>query len=121
MASCPAETKQYRQCLKDARVSGRKNACTYLAETLEACREKWRNENQIRHQFDGTRVLPNSKCQPLNAQMQHCFQWKKGDQSICQESIQALQDCMKSEKGVVVAPAGSDTIWSDYKGPKPKK
>jgi hypothetical protein len=114
MAPCKDEAQVYRQCLKDARSSGRK--CTHLAKTLEACREKWRNDNQIQHEFDGTRILPNLKCKPINEKVQHCLKWKRGDQSKCQESIGDLKACMAAEEGVVAPPTEGDKIWSDYKG-----
>jgi hypothetical protein len=113
MASCKDEAQAYRVCLKDARSSGRK--CT---KTLEVCREKWRNDNQIQHEFDGTRILPNLKCKPINKKVQQCLKWKKGDQSQCQEPIGALKACMAAEKGVVAPPTEGDKIWSDYKGSK---
>jgi hypothetical protein len=113
MASCKADTQAYRKCLKDSRSGGGK--CTYLAQTLEACREKWRRENQVEHQFDGTRILPNEKCRPLNKKVQHCLKWKEGDESQCQSEIQALKSCMSQEKGVPAQPTAGDKIWSDYK------
>jgi hypothetical protein len=116
MASCKPETQAYRNCLKDSRSSGRK--CTHSAQTLEACREKWRKENHVKHEFDGTRILLNHKCQPLNKKVQHCLKWKKGDQSQCQEPILALKKCMATEKGILAAPTEGDKIWSDFKGQK---
>lgn len=91
MAYCKQETQAYRDCLKESRSSGRK--CTHSAQTLEACREKWRKENQVEHEFDGTRVLLDHECQPLNKTVQHCLKWKEGDQSQCQEPILALKKC----------------------------
>lgn len=118
MASCKADTQAYRQCLKDSRNSGGGKKCTHLATKLEACREKWRRENDVQHEFDGTRVLPNSKCLPLNQQVQRCLKWKQGDESQCQTEIQGLKDCMSKEKGRVAAPTAGDKLWADYKGPK---
>ena len=116
MASCRDETKAYRQCLNDARNSGAgSKACTRLAKTLEACRQKWRKENQVEHSFDGTRVLPNQKCRSLNFQMQRCLKWKQADESQCQEEIAALKACMAKEEGILAAPTEGDKIWSDYK------
>ena len=115
-ASCKSETVAYRNCLKDSRSSGRK--CTHLAKTLEACREKWRAANNVEHQFDGTRILPNHKCQPMNKKVQACLKWKKGDESQCRTEIQNLKTCMDTEKGILAAPTEGDKIWSDYKGPK---
>mmetsp|Transcript_9199 Transcript_9199/g.21944 ORF Transcript_9199/g.21944 Transcript_9199/m.21944 type:complete len:119 (+) Transcript_9199:57-413(+) len=115
-ASCKSETTIYRNCLKDSRSSGRK--CTSQAKTLEACREKWRKQNNVEHKFDGTRILPNHKCQPLNKKVQHCLKWKKGDESQCQTEIKDLKNCMATEKGVLAAPTAGDKIWSDYKGEK---
>jgi hypothetical protein len=117
MASCKADTQAYRKCLKDSRNSGG-GRCTHLAETLEACREKWRRENDVQHQFDGTRNLPNAKCLPLNQKVQHCLKWKQGDESQCQMEIRSLKDCMGREKGRVAPPTDGDKIWSDYRGPK---
>jgi hypothetical protein len=108
------ESQAYRVCLKEARASGRNN-CTRIAKTLEACRERWRKDNQVQLEFDGTRILPNSKCNPINAEVQRCLKWKKGDQSQCQEPIGALKACMAAEKGVVAPPTEGDKIWSDYK------
>lgn len=117
MASCKAESQAYRKCLKEARSTGRK--CTNLAVALENCREKWRQEHHIDQVvFDGTRVLPNPKCKPLNAKVQTCVKLHKGDQTHCQDDIQALQVCMEQEQGVVAKPTASDKLWSDYKGPK---
>ena len=120
MASCRDETKAYRQCLKDARNSGGSSskACTRLAKTLEACREKWRQKHNLEHSFDGTRVLPNPRCQSLNYKMQTCLKWKEADESQCRSEIDALQACMRHEKGVVAAPTEGDKIWSDYKKQK---
>ena len=118
MASCKADTEAYRKCLKDSRNSGGAQKCTHLAKILEACREKWRRENDVQLQFDGTRVLPNSKCLPLNHKVQHCLKWKQGDESQCQPEIQGLKGCISSEKGHVAAPTAGDKLWSDYKGPK---
>ena len=118
MASCKADTEAYRKCLKDSRNSGGAQKCTHLAKILEACREKWRRENDVQLQFDGTRVLPNSKCLPLNHKVQHCLKWKQGDESQCQPEIQGLKGCISSEQGHVAAPTAGDKLWSDYKGPK---
>lgn len=118
MASCKADTEAYRKCLKDSRNSGGGQKCTHIAKTLEACREKWRQANDVHHQFDGTRILPNSKCIPLNLKVQHCLKWKQGDESKCQLEIHALKQCMGREDGQVAAPTAGDKIWSDYKGPK---
>jgi hypothetical protein len=120
-SSCKAETQAYRKCLKDSRDSGGGGTkkCKPLALTMEQCREKWRQENDIEQvQFDGTRILPNHKCRPLNAKVQHCLKWKRGDESQCQIDIRNLNTCMQNEKGVVVAPTEGDKVWSDYKGPK---
>ena len=87
----------------------------HLAKSLEACREKWRKENQVDHSFDGSRVLPNQKCKSLNFQMQRCLKWKQADESQCQSEIKALKACMQQEEGVVAAPTEGDKIWSDYK------
>ena len=116
MASCRSESQSYRNCLKEARVTGKK--CTRLAQTLEACREKWRAANQIEHSFDGTRVLPNPKCKGLNIKVQSCIKIHKGDQSNCSEQIASLDSCMKKEPGIVAAPTEGDKVWSDYKGNK---
>eukprot|EP00977_Amphora_coffeiformis_P004479 scaffold965_cov158-Amphora_coffeaeformis.AAC.3 len=117
MASCRDETKAYRQCLKDARHSGggaSAKACVRLAQTLEACRQAWRQENQVEHSFDGTRVLPNTKCQSLNFKMQKCLKWKKADELQCRDEISALKACMQQEEGILAAPTEGDKIWSDY-------
>jgi len=118
MASCRPESQAYRTCLKDARSGGGK--CTYLAQTLEACRAKVRaSQNQATHEFDGTRTLPSATCKPLNQKVQHCLKWKKGDASQCQDAMAELQSCLASEQGTVTAPpTEGDKIWSDYKGPK---
>lgn len=123
MASCKADTLAYRQCLKDSRTSsgGNTGKCTYLAQALEACREKWRQQNNVQHEFDGTRILPNEKCRPLNQSVQHCLKWKKGDESQCQTEIQGLKECLRQEKGVLAQPTEGDKIWSDYKQPTAKK
>ena len=116
MASCKSETQAYRQCLKDARSSGGgTKKCHSLAQTLEACREKWRAANDVKHEFDGTRILPNHKCQPLNAKMQQCLKWKQSDQSQCQPEIGALKTCMQQTEGILAAPTQGDKVWSDYK------
>jgi len=114
MASCRNETRKYRDCLREQRSGGRK--CTYLAEKLEACRIKWREENKIVLEYDGTRILPNRVCRPLNETVQHCIKRWKGDQTKCGEPIEALKACMAAEKGVVAAPTAGDKIWSDFKG-----
>mmetsp|Transcript_35626 Transcript_35626/g.86217 ORF Transcript_35626/g.86217 Transcript_35626/m.86217 type:complete len:122 (-) Transcript_35626:178-543(-) len=120
MASCRAETQAYRQCLKDAHASGCSNGasrCSSKAKTLESCRAKYRQENKISEtKIDGTRVLPNQKCRPLNKKVQHCLKWKKGDESQCQTEITSLKQCMAEERGVVAAPTAGDKLWSDYKG-----
>ena len=120
MASCKDETKAYRQCLKDSHTSGCKSSskCKKLAVAVEACREKWRKANGVVHQFDGTRILPNHKCKPLNTKVQHCLKWKKGDESKCQDEIKTLKVCMANEKGILAAPTEGDKVWSDYKGSK---
>ena len=116
MASCQSETKKYRQCLKDSHSSGCKGTiCRRLAEDLEVCREKWRAENSVKHEFDGRRILPNKKCKLLNAEVQKCMKWKKSDESKCQKPIQALKVCMETEEGILAAPTEGDKIWSDYK------
>ena len=116
MASCKTETQTYRKCLKDSHTSGwGKGRCNKLAQTLEQCRQKWRSDNNVELEFDGTRILPNHKCKPLNSKVQHCLKWKKGDQSQCQDDIQKLNRCMKKEEGSVAAPTAGDKVWSDYK------
>ena len=120
MASCKADTLAYRNCLKDSRSSGSggggSKKCTPLAQTLEACREKWRQENQIEHQFDGTRILLHPTCQPLNQTVQQCLKWKNADESQCQFEIQTLKTCMKDhQQGILAPPTAGDKIWSDYK------
>lgn len=117
MASCQSETKKYRQCLKDAHSSGCSGSkkCKSIAIELESCREKWRTENSVKHEFDGRRILPNKKCKLLNAEVQKCMKWKKSDESQCQEPIKALRVCMEREEGIIAAPTEGDKIWSDYK------
>lgn len=119
MASCQSQTKAYRQCLKDAHSSGGKGSkCQRLGKDLEACREKWRKDNEVKLEFDGRRFLPNKKCKLINAEVQKCMKWKKSDESKCQEPIQALKVCMETEEGILAAPTEGDKIWSDYKGKK---
>jgi hypothetical protein len=120
-AACRSETQAYRKCLQDSRDSGGGGTkkCKSVAITLEHCREKWRKANDVEQvQFDGTRILPNHKCRPLNAKVQNCLKWKQGDESQCQTEIKALNECMKTEKGVVAAPTEGDKVWSDYRGKK---
>ena len=105
-AACRSETQAYRNCLKDSRDSGGGGTkkCKSVAVSLEQCRERWRKANRIEKvQFDGTRILPNHKCRPLNAKVQHCLKWKKGDETQCQTEIKDLNTCMKNEQGVVAA------------------
>ena len=120
MATCRDETQAYRQCLKDAKTSGcgASKKCKRIAQTLEDCREKYRKANSIEHVFDGTRILPNHQCQPLNKKVQRCLKWKNGDQSQCQDEIATLKNCMATTSGVVAPPTEGDKIWSDYKGKK---
>lgn len=122
-SSCRDETAAYRQCLKDAHSSGCSNGaskCRSKAQVLEACRERHRQQLGLSTgtTFDGTRVLPNAKCRPLNKKVQHCLKWKNGDESQCRSEISALKQCMSQEAGVVVAPTEGDKVWSDYKGPR---
>lgn len=115
--SCRPETQTYRKCLKDAHSSGGSSkSCQRVAQTLEVCRVKYRKQNNIQLEFDGRRILPNKKCQPLNDQVQSCMKWKKSDESKCQDPIRALKKCMDSEEGIVATPTEGDKIWSDYKG-----
>ncbi len=117
MASCRDESEKYRECLREKKSSGRK--CDNLAKSLEECRVKWRAKNKITLDYDGTRVLPNPKCEPLSATVQHCLKWKGGDESKCKEAIDVLNMCMAEEKGVVGAPTAGDKIWSDFKKKNP--
>ena len=109
---CPRETSAYRGCLREQRSSGRK--CTHLAKTLEACREKWRKAQGFELKHDGTRVLPNKRCAPLNKAVQHCISWRKGNESLCREQIEALRRCMAETEGVVAKPTEGDKIWADF-------
>ena len=138
-AHCKSHTNAYRNCLKDCRDSGRSKTasktCKPLAVKLDDCREDWRKRNppkpksepmkpvakektktkkksQAEHGFDGTRTLPHPKCRPLSCDVQRCIQWKQGDQSKCQTEIKALEACMKSATGTVVAPTEGDKVWS---------
>ena len=120
-SSCKEETKAYRQCLKDSHASGCKSSstkCKQYAIAVEACREDWRRKHNIVHEFDGSRILPNQECQPLNKKVQQCLKWKQGDQSQCQAEIQTLKQCMDTKQGILAAPTEGDKVWSDYKGPK---
>lgn len=116
MASCKVETQKYRQCLKDSGSSGCGRSCLKQAKTLEACRQKWRAANQVQHEFDGRRILPNKKCQLINKEVQKCMKWKGSDQSKCQTPIEKLKICLEKEEGIVAPPTEGDKIWSDYKG-----
>ena len=116
---CQRETKLYRACLREQRSSGRK--CTHLAKSLEVCREKWRKAQGTAVRHDGTRVLPNKACAPLNKAVQHCIQWKKGNEAQCKEYINALQQCMAETKGIVAKPTDGDKIWADFGTAGPKK
>jgi len=118
--ACQTKAKIYRQCLKNAAIGGGGiSDCMHEAKILEACRESWRNEHNISHEFDGRRYLPNKSCQSLNKQVKRCMKWKQDDQSKCQEPILALKDCMDHEERVLAEPTESDKVWSDYKGPTP--
>jgi hypothetical protein len=87
-----------------------------MAQKLEACRQAFRRQNNIKDvKFDGTRVIPNNKCRPLNHKMQKCLKWKNADESQCRDEITALKACIKEEEGIVAAPTEGDKIWSDYK------
>ena len=108
-APCRPETAKYRACLREKRSSGRN--CDYLAKKLEACRTKWRKENRIAIQFDGTRVLPNEKCRALNETVQNCLKWRQGQQEKCRDEIEALNECMLKTKGKIVPPTSTDKIW----------
>ena len=122
MSSCQNETQAYRTCLKENRIhkNGSKK-CVHLAKTLETCREKFRKTNNIGEStFDGTRVVPNSKCLPFNKKVQHCLKWKKGKEELCQDDINELKSCLAKEKGVVVGPTEGDKLWSDYKNQQKK-
>jgi hypothetical protein len=124
-AACRSETQAYRKCLQDSRNSGASSGgtkkCQSVALTMENCRERWRRANDIhRVEFDGTRILPNHKCRPLNTKVQHCLKWKQGDESQCRDEIQGLNNCMATEKGEVTVPTEGDKVWSDYKE-RPKK
>ena len=120
MSSCRVETEKYRQCLKDSKTSGcvGSKKCKAVAQTLEDCRERYRKANQIQHEFDGTRILPNSECQILNKQVQRCLKFHHSDQSKCQTEIITLKNCMNTKQGIIAAPTEGDKIWSDYKGKK---
>mmetsp|Transcript_29988 Transcript_29988/g.45468 ORF Transcript_29988/g.45468 Transcript_29988/m.45468 type:complete len:121 (-) Transcript_29988:219-581(-) len=115
--SCRKETQEYRNCLKEKNIQ-KGRSCISLAQTLETCRERFRKANDVATEFDGTRVLPNKKCEPLNKKVQHCLKWKKGVEHLCQEDIDAFNKCMSREKGVVVEPTAGDKVWSDYKNNK---
>jgi hypothetical protein len=120
-AACRSETQAYRKCLQDSRNSGGRaggtKKCQSVAVSLESCRERWRRANDIQTvEFDGTRVLPNHKCRPLNAKVQRCLKWKQGDELQCRDEIDALNACMARESGVVAVPTEGDKVWSDYKG-----
>ena len=116
---CQRETKRYRDCLREQRSSGRK--CTHLAKSLEVCREKWRKAQGTAVRHDGTRILPNKACASLNKAVQHCIQWKKGDESQCKEHIVALRQCMADTNGIVAKPTEGDKIWADFRSTKPEK
>ena len=120
MSSCQLETKKYRQCLKDSHSRGCDNkACDRLAQTLEECRAEYRRTHDIaKIEFDGRRILPNKKCQPLNRQVQKCMKWKDNDQSKCAVQIEALRDCMSHQQGILAPPTEGDKIWSDYNNTK---
>jgi hypothetical protein len=118
MGSCQAETKKYRTCLKDSNSSGCGRSCLAAAKALEACREQFRKEHQLVHQFDGRRFLPPKKCQILNREVQKCMKNNGADQTRCQAPIQRLKTCMDQEKAILAAPTEGDKIWSDYSGPK---
>jgi hypothetical protein len=118
MGSCQTETKKYRTCLKDSGSSGCGRSCLPAAKALEACRERWRKENHLIHQFDGRRFLPPPKCQLINKEVQKCLHYKAGDQSLCQGPIQRLKACMDQESAILANPTEGDKIWSDYTGPK---
>mmetsp|Transcript_22706 Transcript_22706/g.34414 ORF Transcript_22706/g.34414 Transcript_22706/m.34414 type:complete len:120 (+) Transcript_22706:38-397(+) len=112
--SCRKETQAYRTCLKEKNIQ-KERSCIGLAETLESCRERFRKANAITTEFDGTRVVPNKKCKPLNEKVQHCLKWKKGVEHLCQEDIDVFNACMSREAVVVVEPTEGDKVWSDYK------
>ena len=114
--ACAPETRSFRQCLREQRSSGRK--CTHLAKSLETCRERWRRAQGAKVKHDGTRILPNRACAPLSKAVQHCIKWKKGDESKCTEHIDALQQCMANNKGVVAKPTEGDKIWKDFEESK---
>mmetsp|Transcript_34832 Transcript_34832/g.84169 ORF Transcript_34832/g.84169 Transcript_34832/m.84169 type:complete len:123 (+) Transcript_34832:160-528(+) len=122
MATCRNETKAYRNCLHEKRASGR--SCDGPAITLESCRSRHRTSNNkpeaanTNATFDGTRVLPNKACRPLNSAMQKCLAWKGGHEDKCREEIRELEECMGRTEGRVVEPTRGDKIWSDYKGKK---
>ena len=93
------------------------NALTWQrrCDTLEACRGKWRNDNQIKHEFDGSHGSFQTlswKCKPINEKVRHCLKWKRGDMSKYQEFIGDLKACMAAEEGVVATPTEGDKIWS---------
>ena len=108
-APCRAETQKFRDCLREKRSSGRN--CDHLAKSLEDCRCRWRKENHVHTQFDGTRILPPAHCVPLNDNVQSCLKWRKGDQSKCREAIEALKECMAEAPGVVARPTALDKVW----------
>mmetsp|Transcript_27064 Transcript_27064/g.37779 ORF Transcript_27064/g.37779 Transcript_27064/m.37779 type:complete len:132 (+) Transcript_27064:112-507(+) len=111
---CRGETKAYRTCLSERRGGGRR--CEKLAKVLEACRGKWRRDNNVKLSFDGTRVLPNKKCKLLNEKVQHCLAWKKGVEKLCRGDIELLKSCISETEGVVAQPTATDKIWADFKG-----
>jgi len=117
MAPCQVEARIYRQCLKDAGAIGINGStgCMKLAIGLEKCRETWRNDHGILHEFDGRRILPHRRCQVFNKEFKRCLKWKENDQSKCQKPIQALKSCMDQEEGILAAPTEGDKVWSDYK------
>lgn len=117
MAPCQVEAKIYRQCLKDDGTAGINGSigCMKLAQGLEKCRETWRKEHGIVHEFDGSRILPHKRCQVLNKEFKRCLKWKQNDQSKCQQPILALKTCMDQEEGILAAPTEGDKVWSDYK------
>lgn len=131
-----------KDCRDSGRSKTASKTCKPLAIKLDTCRQQWRtkfsvepkpisevtrqktgeteisNNNyssggqQPRDGFDGTRILPHPKCRPLSCDVQRCIQWKKGDQSKCQSEIKALQTCMESTTGAVMAATEGDKVWS---------
>ena len=94
-APCRDETEGYRACLKQQRESFRAGRCAAIQKKMEACREKWRQDNGITNRdFQTQRELPPAHCKAANEEVQKCLHQHEYVEGHCAAQIAALRTCM---------------------------